>query len=62
MSEKPKRKQINFRLDEALEAAVGHLQAMAPGVKPKPSEVFRQAVLEKYRREREREDKRAARR
>lgn len=51
MSEKIKRKQINFRLDATLEAAVGYLQALAPGVKPKPSDIFRQAVMEKYARE-----------
>lgn len=59
MSEK--RKQINFRTDKELEADIDWLRRIAPPPVPSVSDVIREAVAEKVKRERA-ENKRGARR
>lgn len=58
MGEKP-RKQLNFRIDDDFEAALEWLRRQRSPL-PRASDMIRQAVMEKL--DRERGDKRAARR
>ena len=55
-----RRKQINFRTDDQLQANINWLRRRTGGAPPSIREVVRQAIAEKV--EREREAKRAARR